>query len=75
MMPLWTTQILPSVEQCGCELTSEGAPCVAQRVWPMPVVPTSRAPFAVCSASTARRPLVLEMANAPFVETQIPAES
>ena len=39
MMPLCTieTREVP----CGCALLSVGAPCVAQRVWPMPVVPAS----------------------------------
>ena len=36
MMPLCTMQMLPFVDICGCAFSSEGAPCVAQRVWPMP---------------------------------------
>ena len=39
MMPLWTTAILPAASRCGCALRSVGRPCVAQRVWPTPVVP------------------------------------
>jgi hypothetical protein len=31
---------------CGWALASDGRPCVAQRVWPMPVVPASASPFA-----------------------------
>ena len=38
MMPLCTTAISPP-ETCGCALTGVGAPCVAQRVCAMPVVP------------------------------------
>ena len=30
---------------CGCALTCEGSPCVAQRVWAMPVVPKRRGFF------------------------------
>ena len=39
MMPLCTTATLSVA--CGCALTSFGWPCVAQRVWPMPMVPAS----------------------------------
>ena len=39
MMPLCTIET--SAVPCGCALPSVGAPCVAQRVWPMPVVPPS----------------------------------
>ena len=37
MMPLWTTAMRPVWSRCGCALRSLGAPCVAQRVCPMPV--------------------------------------
>src|SRR5947209_7740788 len=37
MMPLWTTAT--SRDAIGCALRSEGTPCVAQRVWPMPILP------------------------------------
>ena len=37
MMPLWMRASLPSSPRCGCAFRSFGAPCVAQRVWPMPV--------------------------------------
>ena len=39
MMPLWTTATPPA--SCGWALSWVGAPWVAQRVWPMPVVPAS----------------------------------
>ena len=39
MMPLWTTATRPRASVCGWALTSVGAPWVAQRVWPMPVLP------------------------------------
>ena len=40
MMPLCTTASRSVA--CGCALLSVGAPCVAQRVWPMPMVPLER---------------------------------
>ena len=39
MMPLCTTATLSVA--CGCAFTSFGLPCVAQRVWPMPLWPAS----------------------------------
>ena len=39
MMPLWTTASRSVA--CGCALLSVGLPWVAQRVWPMPIVPAS----------------------------------
>src|ERR1044072_8222544 len=41
-MPLWTTATRSVA--IGCALSSVGSPCVAQRVWPMPIVPWARAP-------------------------------
>ncbi len=54
MMPLCTSAILAGAsaaafgpgEKCGCALCTAGAPCVAQRVWAMPV------PASMCSLST-----------------------
>ena len=40
MMPLWTTA--SRGEACGWALASVGLPCVAQRVWPMPIDPAER---------------------------------
>ena len=39
MMPLWTTATRSVA--IGWALPSVGRPCVAQRVWPMPIVPAS----------------------------------
>ena len=39
MMPLCTTASRSVA--CGCALLSVGRPWVAQRVWPMPIVPAS----------------------------------
>ena len=41
MMPLWTTATLVGGDADG-RCFSVGAPCVAQRVWPMPIVPRQR---------------------------------
>ncbi len=42
MIPLWMTAILrrPS-DRCGWAFRSVGPPWVAQRVWPIPVVPAA----------------------------------
>jgi hypothetical protein len=37
MMPIWTTATRSVA--IGCALVSFGTPCVAQRVWPMPIEP------------------------------------
>ena len=52
MMPLWMTAIRPDWSVCGCAFGLVGAPCVAQRVCPMPSVPYGmlrlRAPARAC---------------------------
>ncbi len=48
MMPLWMTTTLPA--RCGCAFCSDGRPCVAQRVWPMP----ERAARAAARAAASR---------------------
>ena len=40
-IPLWTTTIWPVQSVCGWALISVGRPCVAQRVWPIPVAPAA----------------------------------
>ena len=71
MIPLWTTASLG--EACGWALVSVGLPCVAQRVWPMPIAPPSGA-----SASFASRFLSLPSArrrsSLPFSSVATPAE-
>ena len=47
MMPLCT--MATRAEACGWALRSVGAPCVAQRVWPMPVKPASGFSFSSCA--------------------------
>ena len=44
--------ILPELERCGCEFKSEGMPCVAQRVCPIPKdLPLVECVAASCSKS------------------------
>ena len=38
MIPLWMRAGASTPPQCGWALSSVRPPCVAQRVWPMPVV-------------------------------------
>ena len=42
MIPLCTTATRPASSVCGWALASVAGPWVAQRVWPMPVVPANR---------------------------------
>jgi hypothetical protein len=71
MMPLCTTETPP--EMCGCAFLSEGTPCVAQRVWPMPMLPCR--PCAEASfSSSATRPQERRRCMLPLI-TATPAES
>ena len=75
MMPLCTMAMRPVQSRCGWAFLSVGAPCVAQRVWAMPVVPT-RLAVAQRSSRTATRPAHLTPWSSPSVEsTSTPAES
>src|SRR5207237_843041 len=57
MMPLWTTETPP--ETCGWAFLSEGTPCVAQRVWPMPIWPCRFcSPASLASVASGARPAV-----------------
>ena len=47
MMPLWTTATRSVA--CGWALCSVGAPWVAQRVWPMPILPPSGSKASFCA--------------------------
>ena len=72
MMPLCTT--LTRSVLCGWALRSVGAPCVAQRVWPMPMVPASGA----CSSALARLtslPSARRRSMWPFTRVAMPALS
>ena len=59
MMPLWTTAIRPLRLIWGWELTSDGAPWVAQRVWPTPTRPGTDLPPSSILSRTASRPFAL----------------
>ena len=75
MMPLCTTTILPVQSRCGCAFSSVGRPCVAQRVWPMPYVPSSgfmRIMFSRLRSFPSTRRI---WRPSPLPETAIPAES
>jgi len=72
MMPLWTTATGPDV--CGCALRSVGRPCVAHRVWPMPVLPRSGFFFSV-SARCTSLPTARTISIPRPVCTARPAES
>src|SRR5690242_10144254 len=75
MIPLWMMATRESSSRCGCALRSFGAPCVAQRVWPMPTVLGDIG----CSASTFSRfpslPARLRVSRCPSETTATPAES
>ena len=61
-------------EACGWALFSVGLPCVAQRVWPMPIAPLSGA--AASFASRFRSlPSARRRSSRPFSSVATPAES
>ena len=76
MMPLWMRASLPSAPpRCGWAFWSVGPPCVAHRVWPMPVV----APGSASASRAPRRftslPARFSVATPPSVTSATPAES
>jgi len=75
MMPLWTTAIRPDVLVCGCAFWSFGAPCVAHRVCPIPVLPAMER-LASSLSRFSMRPAFLAVCIAPSGPiTATPAES
>ena len=56
MMPLCTSATRPVRPRCGCALTSLGAPWVAQRVCPMPVVESGSGESAMAFSRLASLP-------------------
>ena len=72
MMPLWTTATR-SVAM-GWALRSDGLPCVAQRVWPMPMVPGSGSAASRVSRLTSL-PSARRRSMWPFTRVATPAES
>ena len=51
MIPLWMTATRPPQSAWGCALRSEGTPCVAHRVCPIPREPVRGEPSRACSSS------------------------
>ena len=72
MMPLCTSAIFPGAsdaafdpgEKWGCALCTAGAPCVAQRVWAMPV-PASMRSLSTCACSSATRAVLRARRSLP----------
>ena len=75
MMPLCTTATPAVLAECGCALTSLGAPWVAQRVWPMPVVESGSGVSSIDFSRLASLPAFLSETIAPSWASAIPAES
>ena len=79
MMPLCTTATRPVRPRWGWAFSSLGAPWVAQRVWPMPVVAAGSGVSAMAFSRLASLPLRLSEAIRPApseVSTSaMPAES
>ena len=73
MMPLCTTAISPP-EKCGWALLVLGAPCVAQRVCEMPVLPATPS-ASTCAFSSATRCVLRERTSSPLWCTATPQES
>ncbi len=75
MMPLWMTATVPVQSTWGWALRSLGAPWVAQRVWPMPVVAGA---IGLSSSSASRLPSLpafFAVASFPSASIATPAES
>jgi len=73
MMPLCTTAIV-SRDTIGCAFFSDGAPCVAQRVWAMQVCASSPS-VSTRSCKSATRRNVRSLRRRPSRSTAIPHES
>ena len=74
MMPLWMTAMRPDWSVCGCAFGVVGAPCVAQRVWPMPSVPVGIPSSSACS-STLSLPAAFMILSPLPLTTAMPEES
>src|SRR3990172_6615394 len=68
------TTMSPQQSRCGCAFSSVGFPCVAHRVWPMPVVPAGYAPSSPLRGAESF-PAVFAISIAPPSTTAIPALS
>ena len=74
MIPLWTTATAPLQSVWGCALRVVGAPCVAQRVCAIPLVPCRGAPSSRVRSAPTRPASLATTTPAPFC-TATPAES
>ena len=75
MMPLWMTATVPVQSTCGWALRSLGAPWVAQRVWPMPVVAGAIGLSSSSASRLASLPAFFAVASFPSASIATPAES
>ena len=75
-MPLCTATMFPSSLLCGCALFSDGSPCVAHLVCPIPHEPITALPSFVFSARILSLPFAFTISTgfSPS-RTAIPAES
>ena len=74
MIPLWTTAIVSLLFKWGCELTSDGSPCVAHLVCPIPIPPSIGFSFNIPSRF-ANLPLCFSAFILLSSKTATPAES
>ena len=74
MMPLWISASRRRPSSIGWALRSDGAPWVAQRVWPRPQLP-GRSWSASLVTSRSSLPSALTVASSPSRGTTTPAES
>ena len=75
MIPLCTSATRPVPPGCGCALTSLGAPCVAQRVCPMPVEDSGSGSSAIAFSRLASLPARFAQEIVPSATRATPAES
>ena len=75
MIPLCTRATRSRRPRCGWALASLGAPWVAQRVCPMPVVAAGSGVSAIAFSRFASLPARLSACTAPEAISAIPAES
>ena len=66
MMPLWMTAIRPAWSVCGWAFGVVGAPCVAQRVCPMPSVPRGIFSSSACSSMLSLPAAFMILRPSPF---------
>src|SRR5688572_16573083 len=74
-MPLWTTARRFSQSTCGCAFTSQGRPCVAQRVCAIPSEPAGEPTFANCASRFEILPRALQISRPWPLIVATPAES